>query len=116
MSKHSNAADKEDTKTDKHGTKTISDNPLVSDGEEPEALSTQDTPTGISQVFGTHEDSDSGSDTEEDIPCKWKKQAPKIPKKDNPPKESSDSATDDEQLMDEEGQGQAEGTVPRYSV
>ena len=43
VSKHSNAADGEDTKTDKHGAKTISDAPMVSDGEGQETPSTQDT-------------------------------------------------------------------------
>ena len=39
------------------------------------------------------------SDAKEDVPPKWKKWAPRTLKEDNPPKESSDSSSDDEQLM-----------------
>ena len=100
VSKHSNATGGDDANTNKHGTKTVGCSPTASADEESQPSSTQDTLSSISQVFGTHKDSDSTSGAEEDVPPKWKKWAPKTPKEDNPPKESSNSSSDDEQLTD----------------
>ena len=53
---------------DKGGIKTSSDGQVASDGEEGhECPHTQDTLTGISQVFGEHEDTDPESDPGEKI-------------------------------------------------
>ena len=53
---------------DKGGAKTSSDGQVASDGEEgQECPQTQDTLTGISQVFGTHEDTDPESDPREKV-------------------------------------------------
>ena len=79
---HSNDTDGEDAEADKHRTKTISDDAAASDGEEePEPPSTQDTLTRVSQVFGMHEDSDSESDTGEEIPSKQRKQPRRLQKR-----------------------------------
>ena len=57
-----------DTEADKHGMDTISDEHAASDGkEEPENPPTQDTLTGVSQVFGMHEDFDSRSNPREKV-------------------------------------------------
>ena len=53
----------ENAEADKGGAKTSSDGQVASDGEEgQECPQTQDTLTGISQVFGRHEDTDPESD------------------------------------------------------
>ena len=58
----------ENTKADKSGVKTSSNSQVASDGEEgQECPHTQDTLTGISQVFGTHKDTDPESGPEEKI-------------------------------------------------
>ena len=62
------AGEDENTEADKGGVKTSSDSQVASDGEEgQECPHTQDTLTGISQVFGTHEDTDPESNPEEKI-------------------------------------------------
>ena len=56
------------TKGDKGGIKTSSDGQVASDGKEgQECPHTQDTPIGISLVFGGHEDTDPESDPREKI-------------------------------------------------
>ena len=58
----------ENTEADKGGVKTSSNGQVASDGEEgQEHLHTQDTLTGISQVFGRHEDTDPEFDPGEKI-------------------------------------------------
>ena len=56
----------ENAKADKGGAETSSDGQVASDGEEgQECPQTQDTLTGISQVFGGHEDTDPESNPRE---------------------------------------------------
>ena len=63
--------------------------------------SSPNTLTGISQVFGTHEDTDSESDPGEKIQSvRWKQHQPS-PKEDMPPKDSSRSSSEEEQPTDE---------------
>ena len=58
----------DNTKEDKGGIETSSDGQVASDGEEwQEHLHTQDTLTGISQVFGEHKDTDPELDPGEKI-------------------------------------------------
>ena len=58
----------DNAKEDKGWIETSSDGQVVSDGEEQqEHPHTQDTLTGISQVFGEHEDTDPESDPGEKI-------------------------------------------------
>ena len=58
----------DNTEEDKGGIKTSSDRQVASDGEEgQERPHTQDTLTGISQVFSGHKDTDPESDPGEKI-------------------------------------------------
>ena len=60
-------AGEDDDAKEKGGIKTLSDGQVASDGEEgQECPHTQDTLTGISQVFSTHEDTD--PESEEELP------------------------------------------------
>ena len=62
---------------------------MASNGKEgKECPHTQDTLTGIGQVFGGDKDTDLESDTGEKIQSIWQKQHPKSPKEDSPLKES----------------------------
>ena len=98
------AGEDENAKADKSGVETSSDGQVASDGEE--CPHTQDTLTGVSQVFSTHEDTDPESEPEEKIQSVRQKQCPKCPKEDSPPKESSKLSSEealptDEALHDE---------------
>ena len=82
---------------DKGRIETSSDGQVVSDGEEgQECPHTQDTLTGISQVFSGHEDTDPELDTREKIRSIQQKWHPKSPKEDSPLKESSESLSSEE--------------------
>ena len=62
------AREDDNSEEDKSGIKTSSDRQVASDGEEgQEHPYTQDTLTGISQVFGRHEDMDPESNPREKI-------------------------------------------------
>ena len=66
------AGEDENAKADKGVVETSSNGQVASDGEKgQECPHTQDTLTGISQVFGTHEDTDPESDPEEKIQSIW---------------------------------------------
>ena len=86
------AADEdENAKADKGGTETSSNGQVASDGEEGQVCpQTQNTLTGISQVFGTHEDTDPESDPGEKIQSVWQKWQQTSPNEDSPPKGSSE--------------------------
>ena len=77
-------ADEEGAKTDRPGTKTIGGGPTASDDKEPPPPSTQDTLTCVSQIFGTHEDSDSASDAMDNVWPKQKRWLCKTTKDDEP--------------------------------
>ena len=92
----------ENAKADKGGVETSSNGQVASDGKEgQEHPQTQDTLTGISQVFSTHEDTDPESDPREKVQSIQQKWHPKSPKEDSPPKESSESSSEDEPPTDE---------------
>ena len=75
----------ENAEAHKHGAETASDGHMASDGkEELEHPPTQDTLAGISQVFGTHKDTDPKSHSREKIKSIWQKQCPKSLKEDSP--------------------------------
>ena len=98
----SHAGEDDNAKEEKGGIKTSSDRQVASDGEEgQECPHTQDTLTGISQVFGRHEDMDPESDPGEKIQSIQQKWCPKSPKEDSPLKESSESSSEEEPPMDE---------------
>ena len=95
------AGEDDNAKEDKGGVKTSSDGQVASDGEEgQECPHTQDTLTGISQVFGRHEDTDPESNPREKIQSIWQKWHPKSPKEDSPLKESSESSSEEEPPTD----------------
>ena len=78
---------------DKGRIETSSDGQVASDGEEgQEHPHTQDTLTGVSQVFGGHEDTDPESDPGEKNQSIWQKWHPK-----SPPKESSKLSSSEEE-------------------
>ena len=66
------AGEDENAEADKGGIETSSDSQVASDGEEGQKCpQTQDTLTGISQVFGTHEETDPESDPREKVQSIW---------------------------------------------
>ena len=96
------AGEDENVEADKGGVETSSEGQVASDDEEgQECPHTQDTLTGISQVFGTHEDTDPESDPEEKIQSVQQKWHPKSPKEDSPLKESSESSSEEAPPTDE---------------
>ena len=77
------------------------DGQVASDGEEGQGcLPIKDTLTGINQVFGMHEDTDSESDPGEKIQSNWQKRCQPSPKENMPPKDSSGLSSEEEQLTD----------------
>ena len=96
------AGEDEDAEADKVGVETASNGQSASNGEEgQECPQTQDTLTGISQVFSTHEDTNPESDPGEKIQSIWQKWHPQSPKEDSPLKESSESSSEEEPPTDE---------------
>ena len=92
----------ENAEADKGEAETSSDGQVASDGKEgQEHPQTQDTLTGISQVFSTHKDTDPESDPGEKIQSIWQKWHQPSPKEDSPPKESSESSSEEEPPTDE---------------
>ena len=85
----------ENAEADKGEAETSSNGQAASDsGEGQEHLQTQDTLTSISQVFDMDEDTNPESDPEEKIQSIWQKRWQ--PKEDSPPKESSESPSEEE--------------------
>ena len=92
----------DDDAKEKGRIKSSSDEQVALDGEEEqECPLTQDTLTGISQVFGTHEDTDPESKPQEKIQFIQHKWHPKCPKENSPLKESSESSSVEAPPMDE---------------
>ena len=78
-----------------------SDGQVASDGKEGQwCPPIQDTLTGISQVFGMHEDTDSESGPGEKIQSSQRKWHQPSPKENTPPKDSSGSSSEEEQPTD----------------
>ena len=74
----------------------------MSDGEEGQGCpQIQDTLTGISHIFCTHEDTDAESDPGEKIQFIWQKQHQPSPKEGMPSKDSSGSSSKEEQPTEE---------------
>ena len=85
-------------KEDKGRIETSSDGQVASDDEEgQEHPHTQDTLTGISQVFGGHKDTDPELEPREKIQSIQQKWHAKSPKEDSPLKESSESSSPEEE-------------------
>ena len=95
-------AGEDDNAEEKGRIKTLSDGQVASDGKErQDCPHTQDTLTGIIQVFSRHKDTDPESDPREKIQSIQQKWHPKSPKEDSPLKESSKSSSEEEPPMDE---------------
>ena len=89
----------DNAKEDKGGIKTSSDEQVASDGKEgQDHPHTQDTLTGVSQIFSEHMDTDPESDPGEKIQYIWQKRCPKNPKEDSLLKNSSGSSSSEEEL------------------
>ena len=70
----------------------------VSDGEDQqEHPHTQNTLTGVSQLFGEHEDTDPESDPREKVQSAWQKWCQNSPKEESPKKDSSKSLSSEEE-------------------
>ena len=81
------ASEDENAEADKGGVETSSDGQVASDGEEGQVHpQTQDTLNSISQVFGTHEDTNPESNPREKIQSIWQKWYQTSPKEDSPPR------------------------------
>ena len=91
----------EDAEVSKGKVELLSNGQAASDGKEGQGCTqTQSTLTGISHVFGTHEETDAESDTGE-IQSIWKKWHQASPKEVTPSKDSSESSSEEEQPTNE---------------
>ena len=100
--KGDSAGEDDNAEEDKGGIKTSSNGQVASDDEEgQEHPDTQDTLTGVGQVFSRHEDTDPESDPGEKIQSIWQKWHSKSPKEDSLLKESSESSSEEEPPMNE---------------
>ena len=78
------AEEEDNAKAGKTQIETSSDEQDASEGEDKqEHPHTQDTPIGVSQLFGEHEDTDPESDSGEKVQTTWQKQHKDSPKKDS---------------------------------
>ena len=75
---------------------------MASDGDDGQGHSPiKNTLSGVSHIFGTHEETDAESDKEEKIQSTRQKWCQPSPKEDTPSKESSESSSEEEQPTDE---------------
>ena len=96
--KRSGSEEEDNAEADKGKTEALSDEQEVSKSEDKqECTHTQDTLTGVSQLFGEHEDTDPKSDSEEKVQTTWKRQHKDNPKEDSPKKGSSESSSSQEE-------------------
>ena len=80
----------------------LSDGQAASNGDEgPGRSPIRNTLSGVSHVFGMHEETDVESDHEEKIQSAQRKQYQPSPKEDMPSKESSESSSEEEEPTDE---------------
>ena len=76
----------------------LSDGQTASDGDEGQGCAQiQSTLTGVSHVFGMHEETDAESDTQEKIQSIWWEWRQPSPKEDTPSKDLSDSSSKEDQ-------------------
>ena len=86
----------------KDNTEVLSDGQVAFDGKEGQGCAQiQNTLTGVSHIFGTHEETDAKSDTGEKIQSVWQKWCQPSPKEDTPSKDLSESSSEEEQATDE---------------
>ena len=92
----------ENAEVGKGDAEVLSDGQVASDGNEGLGhAQIQNTLTGVSHIFGTHEETDAESDTEEKIQSAWQKQCQPSPKEDTPSKDLGESSSEEEQPTDE---------------
>ena len=85
----------------KGNAEVLSDDQVASDGDKGQGhAQIQNTLTGVSHIFGTHEETDAESDTEEKIQFAQRKQHQPSPKEDTPSKVSGESSSKEEQPTD----------------
>ena len=97
------AEEEDNAEESKGGIETSSDEQEASDGEDrQECPHTQDTITGVSQLFSKHEDTNPVSDAREKVQSAWQKQCQDSPKEDSPKKDSSRSSSFEEELPTKE--------------
>ena len=95
--------DEDNTEEGKGGIETSSDEQEVSNGEDwHEHPHTQDILTGVSQLFGEHEDTNPESDPGKKVQSAWRKWHQDSPKEDGPKKDSSGSSSSEEELPTDE--------------
>ena len=101
--KESCAEEEDNAKVGKSKIETSSNEQEASEGEDKqECPHTQDTPTGVSQLFSEHEDTDPDSDSGEKVQATWQRQCKNSPKKDSSRSSSSEEEPPtDEALCDE---------------
>ena len=93
------AEEEDNAKEGKGGIKTSSDEQEAADGEDQQQPPhTQDTLTGVSQLFSEQEDTDPKSDSGEKVQITWQRQHKHRPKEDSPTKNSSRSSSSEEEL------------------
>ena len=93
------AEEEDNTMEGKSGIETSNDEQEVSNGEDQqEHPHTQDTLTGVSQLFSEHEDTDPKSNSGEKVQTAWQKQCKNSPKEDIPRKNSSRPSSSEEEL------------------
>ena len=97
------AEEEDNAEEDKGGVKTSSDGQEASNGENwQEHPHTQDTLTGVSQLFGKHEDTDPKLDPGEKVLSAQQNWHQNSPKEDSPQKDSSESSSSKEELPTDE--------------
>ena len=97
------AEEEDNAEAGKSRIETSSDKQEASNGEDQqECPHTQDTLTGVSQLFGKHEDTNPESDSGEKVQTARQKQCKDSPKEDIPRKDSSGSSSSEEELPTDE--------------
>ena len=97
------AEEEYNTEAGKSKIETSSDEQEASKGEDQqEHPHTQDTLTGVSQLFSEHEDTDPESDSGEKVQTTLQKQCKDSPTEDSPKKDSSGSSSSEEEPLTEE--------------
>ena len=90
-----------DVEVSKGDTEVLSDGQVASDGDEGQGCAQiQNTLTGVSHVFSTHEETDAESNTEKIQSIRRKRHQPS-PKEDTPSKDLSESSSKEEQPTNE---------------
>ena len=90
--------EEDNAKDGKGGIKTSSDEQEASEGEDQQKHPhTQDTLTGVSQLFSEHEDTNPKSDSREKVQTAQQMQCKNSPKEDSPMKNSSRSSSSKEE-------------------